>query len=249
MESGLPAATTQLENRKRRFALRLLSLPRGDQAREVVGAPSEFGRRLTNTLAYSGRMERTVLLEEPESLGVALLEERGEAAKTEAEKTFTMFTDGSRMEDGAAGYAVVRGMGGSWAGDKTHMGYNQETYDAECAALARAQESASRRKMTPERVTILMVAQAAIRRMASDEPRHGQRYALQAQKHIAVLRRARLGIVIEIRWPGSQGNRRQREGRRVGEDCGGGARHPRGETPELLRPDRSAGDASPTVPR
>jgi len=43
------------------------------------------------------------------------------------------------------------------------MGYNQEAYDAECAALARALESASRRNMTPERVTIFTDAQAAIR--------------------------------------------------------------------------------------
>jgi len=59
------------------------------------------------------------------------------------------------------------------------MGYNQEAYDAECAALARALESAARRNTTPERVTIFTDAQAAIRRMASDEPGPGQQYALQ----------------------------------------------------------------------
>ena len=53
-------------------------------------------------------------------------------------------------------------------GHQTHMGYNQEAYDAECAALARALEEASRRNATPERVTIFSDAQAAIRRMASD---------------------------------------------------------------------------------
>ena len=52
----------------------------------------------------------------------------------------------------------------------------------------------------PKRVTIFTDAQAAIRRMASDEPGPGQQYALQARKHIATLRRARPGIVIEIRW-------------------------------------------------
>jgi len=55
------------------------------------------------------------------------------------------------------------------------MGYNQEAYDAECAALARALESASRRQffITPERVTIFTDAQAAIRRMASEDPGPG----------------------------------------------------------------------------
>jgi len=36
--------------------------------------------------------------------------------------------------------------------------------------------------------------------MASDAPGPGQQYALQARKHIATLRRARPGIVIETRW-------------------------------------------------
>ena len=154
MEAGLRAATAQLENRQRRFGLRLLSLPEGDQAREVVGAPTEIGRRLKSALAYVGQTERTVLC----------------------------------------------GRGATWAGVKGHMGSNQEAYDAECAALARALEAASRRNTTPERVTICTDAKAAIRRMAADEPGPGQQYALQARKHIAALRRARPGIVIKTRW-------------------------------------------------
>jgi len=54
--------------------------------------------------------------------------------------------------------------------------------------------------MTPERVTIFTDAQAAIRRMDSDEPGPGQRYAVQARRHIAAFRRARPGIIIDIRW-------------------------------------------------
>jgi len=80
------------------------------------------------------------------------------------------------------------------------MGYNQEAYDAECATLARALESASRRNTVPERVTIFTDAQAAIKRMASDGPGPGRQYAIQARKHIAVLRRARPVIIIEIQW-------------------------------------------------
>jgi len=101
---------------------------------------------------------------------------------------------------GAAGYAVVWKNGESWKGIKAHMGHSQEAYDAECAALARTLESASRRNTIPERVTIVTDAQAAIRRMGSDEPGLGQQYALQARKHIAALRSASPGIIIEIRW-------------------------------------------------
>jgi hypothetical protein len=43
-------------------------------------------------------------------------------------------------------------------------------------------------------------AQAAIKRMASEEPGPGQVYVVQARKHIAALRRARPGTIIEIRW-------------------------------------------------
>ena len=110
MESGLRAATTQLENRQRWSGLRLLSLPQGDQVREVVGAPTGIGRRLTNALAHRGRTESTVLLEEPVTLDAELLQEEEAEAKAEAEKNrpgLTMFTDGSRLDNGVTGYAVV----------------------------------------------------------------------------------------------------------------------------------------------
>jgi len=65
-----------------------------------------------------------------------------------------MFTDGSRQNNGATGYAVVWKNGLIWKSIKTHVGYNQEAYDAECAALARALQVASQRNTIPERVTI-----------------------------------------------------------------------------------------------
>ena len=88
----------------------------------------------------------------------------------------------------------------TWAGAKVHMGSNQEAYDAECAALAYALEIETQRNTTPERVRIFSDAQAAIRRMASDEPGPGQNCAIEARRHIAALRRAGAGITKEIRW-------------------------------------------------
>ena len=57
------------------------------------------------------------MLKEPETLDAELLQEGEAEAKAEAEKprpVLTMFTDGSRLDDGAAGYAVVwkNGQGG-----------------------------------------------------------------------------------------------------------------------------------------
>jgi len=98
-----------------------------------------------------------------------------------------MFTDSSQLDNGAVGYAVVWKKGQAWVDIKTHMGYNQEAYDAECTTLARALESSSRRNLTPEWVTTCTDAQAVIRRMVSEEPGPCQQYALQARNHIATL--------------------------------------------------------------
>jgi ribonuclease HI len=166
----------------------------------VVGASSWIGKWLKNALAHRGRTETTVLLEEPEALEADTIQEDEKAAKAEAERTrpgLTMFTDGSRLDSGASGYAVAWQNGQSWVGTKTHMGKNQEAYDTECAALARALKTAGRRQTVPERIAD---AQAAIRRMALEEPGPGQKYAILARKHIAALRNARPDITIEIRW-------------------------------------------------
>jgi len=219
MESGLRPASNQLENRQRRFGLRLLSLPQGDEARKVaIGSSTAIGNRLKTALNHTWTStEQTVLLEDPEPFNAELTQEDREEAKREAEKErqgLVMFTDGSRLEDGAAGYAVVWKNGLSWKGIKTHLGYNQEAFDAECAALARALNSASRRNTVPNRVTIFTDAQAAIQRMASDEPGPGQKYALESRKSIAALRRAVPGI-IEVRWcpahEGVEGNEKADE--------------------------------------
>jgi len=62
MESGLRPAAGQLENRQRRFALRLLSLPQGDRAREVVGDPTATGgdSRQPSTRGGGARCRRRV---------------------------------------------------------------------------------------------------------------------------------------------------------------------------------------------
>ena len=82
------------------------------------------------------------------------------------------------------------------------MGYFQEAYDAECAAVARALAvaagQAKRNKLG--RVRIFTDAQAAITRMTHDEPGPGQTYAIQARLAIAILRKQEPVIEIEIRW-------------------------------------------------
>jgi len=82
------------------------------------------------------------------------------------------------------------------------MGYFQEAYDAECAAIARALAvaagQAKRHKLG--RVRIFTDAQAAITRMTHDEPGPGQTYTIEARQAIAILRKQVPAIEIEIRW-------------------------------------------------
>ena len=59
-----------------------------------------------------------MLLEESETLNAELLQDEEALAKAEAERIrpgLTMFTDGSRLGDGATGYAVVWKRGLTWA--------------------------------------------------------------------------------------------------------------------------------------
>ena len=209
-------------------------------------------RRLKNALAYGGQTEKTVLLEEPGTLDAELLQEEEAEAKAEAEKTrpgLTMFTDGSKLDGGATEYSVVWKGGLTWVGAKVHMGSNQEAYGAECAALAHALEVAARRNVPPERVTIFSDAQAAITRMASDEPGPGQQYDLLARKYIAMLRSVRPGIVIEIRWclahKGVTGNEKAMNGRRLQQ----GSQTPGGRMAKLPGQDGCMGGAPPTISR
>jgi hypothetical protein len=72
-------------------------------------------------------METIVLLEAPEAFDADTIQEDEAAAKAEAEAErprpgLTMFTDGSRLDSGAAGYAVTWQNGQRWAGSKIHMG-------------------------------------------------------------------------------------------------------------------------------
>jgi len=189
---------------------------------------------------YTMRVEEIYLLEDgPTEVGartsIADAEwAEQEAWKAESQPGLVLWTDGSRDENGAVGYAVAWWKRQSWAGRKAHMEYYQVAYDAECATIARALDAAAdrakRRKLG--RVRIFTDAQAAIKRMTHGEPGPGQTYALQARQAIAALRKQEPAVKIEIRWyrahKGIPGNevaeaaiqRVGRPRRRMAEACG-----------------------------
>jgi hypothetical protein len=113
----------------------------------VVAAASWIRTRLKNLLETAGKTATTVPVEKPEALNAETIQEEEQTAKLEAQRTrpgLTVYTDRSRLDTGGNAYAVTWQIGQHWTGAKTHMGYNQEAYDAEFAAHARALEIAAR---------------------------------------------------------------------------------------------------------
>jgi len=171
-ESGLRPAESVLNNRSRRHVLRLMSLPKGNQAKSLPGSNTPMGQRMVHFSEYSGRVEEICLPEDgptelEASVSIADVEwAEQEARRADGQPGLTLWTDGSRDENGGTGYTVVWRKGRSWAGRKVHMGYFQEAYDAECAAIARALAVAAGRAKRHKlgRVRIFTDAQAAITR-------------------------------------------------------------------------------------
>jgi hypothetical protein len=124
---------------------------------------SGIGKRLESALGHSCRTESTILLEAPEALDAATLVEDQDSAKAERLRPgLTIFTDGSGVDSGAAGYVVAWQNGQRWAALRSRWD-TTEAFDAECAVLATALEVAARWQTTQESVTSFTDAQTAIR--------------------------------------------------------------------------------------
>jgi len=131
-ESGLRPAKSLLNNRSRRHVLRLMSLPKGDQAKSLPGYDTAMGQRMVHFSEHFGRMEEIFLQEDgPTELGANISIADAEwaeqyARRADSQPGLVLWTDGSRDENGAVEYAVVWKKGWSWAGRKAHMGFFQE---------------------------------------------------------------------------------------------------------------------------
>jgi len=146
----LQKLTNQLENRQRRFGLRLPSLPQGGQAPEVVGATSAIGTRMQATLERYGRTEKAAPMEDRVELNVITVMEGETAAGREADRSGAGRVP--RAEQRATRWRGRRGNRG--VGPKARLGCNQNPSDAECAAMASALEATARRRRIPERAAI-----------------------------------------------------------------------------------------------
>jgi len=104
-ESGLRPAESLL-NRSRRHVVRLVSLPKGNQAKSLPGGNTAMGQRMVHFSEYSGQVEETYLPEDgPTELGAnvsiadAEWAEQG-ARRADSQPGLVLWTDGSRDENG-----------------------------------------------------------------------------------------------------------------------------------------------------
>jgi len=101
----------------------------------------------TSTLdvAHSGARESTCVANTATCCSLNHPQSGGCEKEAESDRPgITLWTDGSQTEQGAVGYAVVwrpRHSRRDWVGIITHMGHNQEVYDAEGAALVKHSRS------------------------------------------------------------------------------------------------------------
>jgi len=193
-ESGLRPVESLLNNRSRRHVLRLMSLPKGNQAKPPWEAHGPFQRVLRpggGNLPTGGRTRRNSERAPPSPTQGGRSRKR--SRKADSQPGLVLWADGSRDENGTVGYAVAWRKGRSWDTARRRTS---------AAAIARAlgvtADRAKRRKLG--RVRIFTDAQAAIKRMTHDEPGPGQTHALQAMQAIAALRKQEPAVEIEIRW-------------------------------------------------
>ena len=137
-------------------------------------------------------------------------EEALAAAKEWREHNTTVWTDGSRMENGAVGAAAVYKERDAWRGAGTYLGRNKEVFDAEVFAIHQALHIINDRDESNTEYTVFSDSQAAISRVQHDRTGRGQALA------IATIRTARAitdrGNNITLRWTpshaGVEGNER-----------------------------------------
>ena len=127
-------------------------------------------------------------------------EEALETAKgwSEEDQTNTVWTDGSRLEDGSVGAAVAFREGGSWKEEGVYLGKNKEVFGAEVFAIGRALRIINERGERGRRYTIFSDSQAAISRAQHDRTGAGQTLAVDAIITTEAI--ADRGNTLTLRW-------------------------------------------------
>ena len=167
--------------------------------------------------------------------GEVIVEQKEDALRTAQEWRDlgrTVWTDGSRLEDGRVGAAWAWWQEGEWRGDGSFLGTNKEVFDAEVYALLGAIRLLNDREETGADYTVFSDSQAAIFRLHHEECGPAQALARAAITAAQELR-AR-GNDITIRWkPSHRGVAGNERADALAREAA--AEELRRETPDYLR--------------
>ena len=100
-----------------------------------------------------------------------MVEKKEEALRTakEWDHPDTVWTDGSRQEDGAVGAAcVLRSPEGGWTGRRFQLGRNKEVFDADVFAVWQTLRALEQRSERDREYTIFVDSTSAITRAQDD---------------------------------------------------------------------------------
>ena len=112
--------------------------------------------------------------------GRIVVEKKEEALRTarEWDRPDTVWTDGSRQENGRVGAACVWRNGEGWTGRRFYLGTNKEVFDAEVFAVYQALRTIEQRQERGHGYTVFVDSTSAIGRVRDDELGPGQRFAV-----------------------------------------------------------------------
>ena len=206
-ESALPPARALLDHRQASFALRLLMRPANSGGQEEI--LSHRGSELTNRIQRRcglkrGETAEAQVWEEFRELRAEVYVDKKEDALrkakewTEEDQEDTVWTDGSRLEDGRVGAAIAFRRGGSWRKRGAYLGRNKEVFDAELFAISQALDEFNSRGESSRRYTIFSDSQAAISRAQHDQTGPGQTLAVRVIGTAETL--AARGNTVTLRW-------------------------------------------------
>ena len=184
--SALPPARALLDHRQASFALRLLARPENSGGQEEIlrYRNSDLMARIRRICGLGrGETAEVQIWEEfREMRASVIVEEKEEALRTAKEWTDqenSIWTDGSRLENGAVGAAVAFKEEGVWKGKGFYLGKNKEVFDAETYAIYQAMRTLDDRGDRGRRYTFSN-SQAAVSRIQHDRTGPGQALAILA---------------------------------------------------------------------
>ena len=224
-ESTLPPARALLDHRQASFALRLLARPvdSGGQEEILLHRGSELTARIRARCGLKrGETCESQRWEEFRTLGAEVHVEKKEdvleVARNWEDERNTVWTDGSRLEDGRVEAAVAFRNGEGWRRVGAYLGKNKEVFNTEVWAICQARRVINERDEEETAYTIFSDAQAAISRVTHNQIGPGQMLAIEAiSTATSILAR---GNTLSLRWTpsheGIKGNEQADKGAKSG---------------------------------